>query len=106
MARVDWERANLRERGWRAGTDSERPEIPRSLGCDHKWGPWTKPQFDSRWHRHCAKCPVASPDVVYDDHHTNLVLMFYTAVSSWGRASSPAPAIRRMRALVRDSADM
>ena len=49
---------------------------------------------------------VASPDVVYDDHHINLVLMFYTAVSSSGRASSPAPAMTRMRARISDSADM
>ncbi len=49
---------------------------------------------------------VASGDVVYDDHHTNLGVMFYTAASSSARTSSPAPAMTRMRALVRDSADM
>ncbi len=49
---------------------------------------------------------VASPDVVYDDHHTNLRLMFYTAVSSSGRAFSPLPGITRIRALDSDSADM
>ena len=43
---------------------------------------------------------VTSPDVVYDDHHINLVLMFYTAVSSSGRSSSPAPGMTRIRALV------
>lgn len=59
MARLDWERATTRERGWRAGADPDRPEFARSLGCDHKWGPWSKTQFDSRWHRYCAKCPKA-----------------------------------------------
>ena len=49
---------------------------------------------------------VASRDVVYDDHHTNLGLMFYTAASSARRSFSPAPSITRMRALARDSADM
>jgi hypothetical protein len=50
--------------------------------------------------------PVASADVVYDDHHTNLGLMFYTAASSAGMESSRSPSSTRMRARARDSADM
>jgi hypothetical protein len=49
---------------------------------------------------------VASPDVVYDNHHTNLGLMFYTAACSSGSSSFRSPSMTRMRARVSDSADM
>jgi hypothetical protein len=69
---------------------------------------WTPEDFrlQEDTNRPQESTPVTSPRVVYDDHHINLGLMFYTAVSSSGRASSPVPGMTRSRALVRESADM
>jgi hypothetical protein len=49
---------------------------------------------------------VAPPGVVYDDHHINRLVMFYTAASSWGSAISALPSMTRRRALARDSTPM